>query len=81
MLGLLSNMAGADFSLNFSRLDEIKEIIDELVPMNQRGAKSELFGVISINGVGGYETDEYENVYLRYFSKFSASKNKKGEAE
>ena len=52
---------------------EVKEIIEELVPVNQRGAKIG-FGHISISGSGGTETDEYENVYSTTYFQVSSSK-------
>lgn len=54
--------------------DEMKEIVEELVQMNQRGAKSKNLGLYSINGVGGTKMDDYENVYITSYFKVSASK-------
>jgi hypothetical protein len=54
--------------------DEMKEIVDELVPTDQRGPKTNNFSVIDISGAGGTQRDEYENVNITYYSKYSSAK-------
>jgi hypothetical protein len=48
-----------------------KEIVDELVPVAERGAKGEFSGLMLIVGGGGTSSDDYENVSITYYSSQS----------
>jgi hypothetical protein len=48
-----------------------KEIVDELVPVAERGAKGEFSGLMLIVGGSGTSTDDYENVAITYYSNQS----------
>jgi hypothetical protein len=55
-----------------------KEIVDELVPVSARGAKGDSFGLMTINGLGGTELENYENVDISYYFKVSTNKKESG---
>lgn len=48
-----------------------KEIVDELVPVAERGAKGEFSGLMLIVGGAGTSSDDYENVSITYYSSQS----------
>jgi hypothetical protein len=52
---------------------EIKDIVNELVPVAARGEKSAHSGIMSITGVGASELEDYENVSISYHSKVVSS--------
>jgi hypothetical protein len=54
-----------------------KEIVDELVPVSERGAKVDK-DLITISGVGGDRLERYENIDITYFFKVSTNKKDSG---
>jgi len=44
-----------------------KEIVDELVPVAERGARGELSGLMLIVGGSGTSSDDYEKVAITYY--------------
>lgn len=55
--------------------DLLTKILNELVPVGRRGKKSDLFGLISVAGVGGTKDDDYENVSIIYYFSAGPRKN------
>lgn len=48
-----------------------KDIVEELVPVAERGTKGEFSGLILITGGSGISTDDYENVAITYYTSES----------
>jgi hypothetical protein len=49
--------------------DQLVKILNELVPPERRGTRSDLSGLLVVVGPGGTQSDDYENVSItRYFS-------------
>ena len=46
--------------------EETKPIIQELVPLNERGNKTKFSGLNRISGIGGDTLEDYENVSITY---------------
>jgi len=51
--------------------DLSKEIVDELVPVAERGPKGKFSGLMLIVGGSGTSQDDYENVSIIYYSRQS----------
>ena len=49
---------------------ETKPIIEELVPLNQRGNETKTSGLTTISGIGGDILEDYENVSVTYIGDF-----------
>lgn len=48
-----------------------KDIVEELVPVAERGTKGEFSGLMLIIGGSGTSTDDYENVAITYYTRQS----------
>jgi hypothetical protein len=48
-----------------------KQIVDELVPVAERGAEAEFSGAMIFIGGSGTSTDDYENVAITYYTSQS----------
>ena len=59
-----------DVEPNFMSPEETKPILEELVPLNQRGKQTSR-GAMS-SGSGGFIFEEYENVSITYYRKYLA---------
>ena len=51
--------------------DLSKEIVDELAPVAARGAKTDFSGFTVITGGGGTATEDYENVAITYYTRYT----------
>ncbi len=51
--------------------DLSKQIVDELVPVAERGAEAEFSGTMIFIGGSGTSTDDYENVAITYYTSQS----------
>ena len=55
--------------------DQLTKILNELVPVDRRGKRTDLFGSISIAGIGGTEDDDYQNVSITYYFSIGPGNN------